>query len=274
MARKCTNCGAPLKRGRTTCEYCGVDVETGVGIYRAGVPTVEPIVPTANGAPRSGPMGGDSVSAAKIGVFVLLLCFCAPAAVVYMWLALPWPKSAKRVVSFILLAPFLAFAVYGYLSETTYAVKSSTTKFEPQPVAESDRAYEEITAQDVFNDMRQEGNRTLPDLRARWSERFEGRWVKWTAPVKQVDIYTTMASELRLSPDASEVYDIEIFFDPIHNPELEALAPGMTATVSGRLWGYYFLTDRVRLADGMLLGSEAAPPDAPETDQASTEPET
>lgn len=259
--RKCHNCGAPLDRGKTVCSYCGTDAESGVS-YRPitpgdavprSVPVAPPIVPGRS--PRvetySENTPPDAARVGRVIVFLLLLFVCGPGALVYMWLKLDWRRSVKWIVTVFLMTPVVFVATWGFFHETVYAIKSETEPFVPDAPEWSARRHEPIDHGIVFTEMRDEGGRNRDELRRVWADRYEGRWVKWTLRIEQKNIYTTMASELLLAPE-SGAYDVEVFFDPAKNAQLEALVTGNEVTVSGRLWGYYWLTDRIRLADGEL----------------------
>ena len=261
--RKCHNCGAPIAKGKTLCSYCGTDVESGV-TYRpirpGDSPGAAPPVPVAP-AIIPGRAHPDETSAEnspaqaarlwRVGVFLFLILACGPAALIYMWLKLDWQRGTKWFLTIFLLLPLFFIGAWGFFYETVYAVKSETEDFMPDAPEWSARHHEPIDHGIVFTEMRDEGGRDHDELRRRWDERFEGRWVRWTARLKQKNIYTTMASELILAPE-SGAYDIKVFFDPAKNARLEALVTGNEVTVSGRLWGYYWLTDRISLADGEL----------------------
>ncbi|MCL4234751.1 MAG: zinc-ribbon domain-containing protein [Deltaproteobacteria bacterium] len=258
--RKCHNCGAPLDRGKTLCSYCGTDVESGA-MYRPikpgdrapSVPVAPPIVPGRT--PRVETHAENSTpDAARIGrviVFFLLLFACGPAALVYMWMKLDWRKGTKGIVTAVLMIPVVFVGTWGFFHETVYAIKSVTEPYAPDAPDWGARRHEPIDHGIVFTDIRDDGGRDRDELRRLWDERYEGRWVRWALRIKQKNIYTTMASELVLSPE-SEAYEVEVFFDPAKNAALEALVVGDEVTVSGRLWGYYWLTNRMRLADGEL----------------------
>jgi hypothetical protein len=147
--------------------------------------------------------------------------------------------------------------VYGTLYETVYSVNMEAPKYSAQPPPAEQRRPEAIEVMPLYLEVRNTSDRPLAQSKQTWKEKYEGRWVSWTGTVEEVRPYDSMASELVLVPVAGQELKVQANFDPLHNPQLEKLRPGQEVRVSGRLWGYYFMTDIVRLSEGALVEPEA-----------------
>jgi hypothetical protein len=163
-------------------------------------------------------------------------------------------KIALGVVGLTCLGPL---GLFGTLYETVYAIKMEAPKYSAQPPSAEQRPAEPIESMQVFLDMRDAADRSLEQRKREWREKYEGRWVSWKGVVEEVIPYDTMASELVLRPLGEHNYKVQVNFDPLQNSRLNQLRPGQEVRVSGRLWGYYFMDDTVRLSEGALLGQEA-----------------
>jgi hypothetical protein len=148
-------------------------------------------------------------------------------------------------------------ALFGTLYETVYAVHMEAPKYSPQPPPAEQRRAEAIEAMQVFLDVRDTGGRSLAQGKQAWREKYEGRWVSWSGIVEEIRSYDSFASELILLPVEGQKLKVEVNFDPLHNARLNKLRKGQEVRVSGRLWGYYFMVDTVRLSEGALAEPEA-----------------
>ncbi len=145
----------------------------------------------------------------------------------------------------------------GTLYEVVYAIKLDSPKYSAQPPSAEQRRAESIEPMQVFLTMRDAEDRSLAQRKQEWREKYEGRWVSWTGTVEEVLPYDTMASELVLRPAGDSKLQIQVNFDPLHNARLNQLQKGQQVHVSGRLWGYYFMSDIVRLSEGALVEPRA-----------------
>ncbi|ATB32385.1 hypothetical protein MEBOL_005862 [Melittangium boletus DSM 14713] len=164
-------------------------------------------------------------------------------------------KSALGLVSLMCCAPL---GVFGTLHETRYAIRMDAPKYSARPPPVAQRPAEDIAAMQVFMDMRDAGDRSLAQRKQEWREKYEGHWVSWKGRVEEVHANEGIASQLVLRPEEGQTLKVQVNFDPLYNAQLEQLREGQGVHVSGRLWGYYFLGDTVRLSEGMLL-EPAAP---------------
>ena len=269
--RKCANCGATLEGGGFHCGYCGSDwtpPPIGPGRSYTGqspdyISTDRPLTEKKPGSPG------------KIILFLILLCACWPAAIIYMWTATDWPKKLKTVLTFLFFLPVLFIGVYGYFYETHYALRMQTAKYSDNPPAAQDRAIQDIHPEAIYKDLRDSDGKTMDERQRAWRENYQGLWVQWEGTVTAVLTYTSSASELKMESEIDAPYSIEVYFDPTRNKELEKIAVDDNAKVSGMLWGYYLLSDTIRLADGVLLGHsrKGKPPvDAQETPENNPDP--
>ena len=151
----------------------------------------------------------------------------------------------------------LPTGIFVTLSETVYAVAMDAPKFSGRPLAVGERPNEPLAAMDLFMDMRDAADRPLSQRKQEWQAKYEGRWVSWTGSVESIHIYNSLASELVLQPVQGQKFKVEVNFDPIYNDRLKALHEGQDVRVSGKLWGYSFMNDTVRLSDGALAQQDA-----------------
>jgi hypothetical protein len=147
--------------------------------------------------------------------------------------------------------------VFVALSETVYLIKLDTPKYSAQPIPIDQRSAEPFTAMQVFLELRDAEDRPLALRKQAWREKFEGRWVSWKGRVEEVLPYDTFASELVLKPEADQQFKVRVYFDPLHNARLKQLQVGQEAQVSGKLWGYEFIGNTVRLSEGALVEEKA-----------------
>jgi len=143
------------------------------------------------------------------------------------------------------------------LQETVYAIKMEAPQYSAQPIPTEQRPTEPLTPMQVFLDMRDTDDRSLGQRKQGWREKLEGRWVSWKGRVEEIRPYDAFASELVIRPEADQKFTVEVNFDPLHNARLKQLQVGQEVHVSGRLWGYYFMNDTVRLSEGALVDPPA-----------------
>ena len=174
--------------------------------------------------------------------------------------------SPGRILTFILggvgLLCCTPCGLFGALYETVYAVRMETPKYDPHAVPHEQRRAEPIEPVQVFREMADAGGHSLDHRKQEWRAKYQGRWVTWTGRVKDTLILEKGNSELRLRPVAGTEYEVQVFLGPYQNEALRSLRKDQEVRVSGMLWGYYFIGDTVRLADGVLMGrfaSEQAP---------------
>lgn len=252
--RKCQNCGALLKGGTYHCDYCGSDwtpvpkIEPGSPI--PSIPEAIPVYDLPN-SPASPPQKSGT---GRIVVFFILLMFCWPVAIIYMWTTLGWKTGAKIAVTIILCLPIIIIGTYGGLYETVFAVRSDLPKFSSEPLPVDQRKTEDISSVQIFEDMKKSEMGTLDHRRKTWKEKYEDRWILWEGQIESIHVYSDSdESRLVILPDDNAGYSIEVFFDPANNSALEKLSTGDRVRVSGRIWGYYFIDNIIRLAQGTVL---------------------
>jgi hypothetical protein len=148
--------------------------------------------------------------------------------------------------------------IIGTLHETVYAIEMEAPKYSARPPPLDQRPSEALTPMQVFLDMRDTSERSLAQRKQDWRQKYEGRWVSWKGVVEEIRPFDGFASELVLRPEEGQAFQVEVNFDPLHNVRLNQLRKGQEVHVSGKLWGYYFMGDTVRLSEGALL-SPAAP---------------
>ncbi|WP_375764754.1 hypothetical protein NR798_23845 [Archangium gephyra] len=139
------------------------------------------------------------------------------------------------------------------LYEKVYAIQLDAPKYSARPPPLAQRPTEPIAAMNVFLDMRDASDRSLSQRKQEWREKYEGRWVSWKGTVEELHPYDAFASELVLRPEPGQEFKVQVNFDPLHNVRLNQLQTGQQVHVSGRLWGYYFMGDTVRLSEGALV---------------------
>jgi hypothetical protein len=244
--RRCGNCGAVLGGGTYRCDYCGTDwTPPAKEATRAGRIAQPPVASPA-------PVRSD---AARIVIFFVLLLFCGPISLIYLWAAVPWTKKAKALITlFLFILPAIAGGIFGLFYETVYAVKSQASKFSASAPALEQRRAEPIDSKQVYVDLRDAEKRSLGLRKNTFKQKYEGHWVTWEGTVEKVSTYTSLSGELHLKP-AEGNFIMEFFFDPLSNARFSALAAGDHARVSAKLWGYYFIGDRILLSDAALVSS-------------------
>jgi hypothetical protein len=188
-----------------------------------GVPRARPTGPSASASRRS---TGRSVI--KLGLGLVSLTCCGP------------------------------LGLFGTLHETVYAIRMDAPKYSAQPPSAEQRPAEAIESMQVFLDMRDAADRSLEQRKQEWREKYEGHWVSWQGVVEEIQPYDDLASELVLRPLEGQSFKVQVNFDPLHNVRLNQLRQGQEVRVSGRLWGYYFMDDTVRLSEGALVDQEAS----------------
>lgn len=174
-------------------------------------------------------------------------------------------STLKRVLKALLASTLLLccapFSLYGALYETVFAVRMEAPKYSAHPPPPAQRRAEALEPTQVFVDMRDTDGRSLAERKQEWRSKYEGRWVSWTGRVKEVHVYGNQANELRLLPVEGSAQEVEVFLDPLLGRQLSAVQPDQRVRVSGKLWGYYFLPDTIRLSDGAILEeAPSAPP--------------
>ncbi len=153
-----------------------------------------------------------------------------------------------------------AFALFGTLYETVYAIRMETPKYSARPPPVAQRRAEPIEPLQVYQDMRDAGERSLSQRKQEWREKYEGRWVSWTGLMEEtVSVGAPYASELKLRPVGGQDFEIQVNMDPLLDERLKALRKGQEVRVSGMLWGYYFMPDIIRLSDGALVEVDVPP---------------
>lgn len=169
--------------------------------------------------------------------------------------------SGRSVLKLLGLASLVCcgpMAIFATLNETVYSIHMDAPKYSVRPPSVDQRSPEAIAAMQVFLDMRDASDRSLARRKQEWREKYEGRWVSWTGVVAEVRPYDGFASELVLRPGGEDPkLKVEVNFDPLHNARLKQLHQGQEVHVSGRLWGYYFMSDTVRLSEGALVDPDA-----------------
>lgn len=213
---RCAHCNAPLAEGTSGCDYCGVGSR---GAPRAGQP--------AESAPAKDARRFTVSRVLKLVLGTVSLTCCGP------------------------------FGIFGVFYETVYAVRMEAPKFSARPLPLEQRPAEALEPLQVFMDLRDTDDRSLSQRKQEWREKYEGRWVSWKAIVEETLLYDdTYASELRLRPAGGQDFEIQVHLDPLHNGRLKELRKGQEVRVSGRLWGYYFISDMIRLSEGALVDVE------------------
>lgn len=214
---RCAHCNAPLAEGTSGCDYCGVGSR---GAPRVGQ-TASP-APAKDARRRS-----TAGSVIKIVLGTVSLTCCGP------------------------------LGLFGVFYETVYAVRMEAPKYSARPPPLEQRPAEALEPLQVFLDMRDTEDRSLSQRKQEWREKYEGRWVSWKAIVEETHLYdSTYASELRLKPVGGQDFEIQVNLDPLHNARLKELRKGQEVRVSGRLWGYYFIPDMIRLSEGALVDAD------------------
>ncbi len=268
--RKCPACGATLKPGTWLCEYCNTDW-TPPGEPAAGKEVAEkdiedlfaeeqaaavpPTPPLGSAVPSVGMPPKTPSTAWHTPAFIILTLFCGPLSLVFLWAVTKWSRKAKVIWTVVILSPVLVFGIYGFFSETKYAVRDESPKIAAKPIPLAQRRTENIDPAQIYRDLRGESGRSLEERKKTWVKQYRGRWVEWSGEATSVNIYTTQESEIRIKP-ASEAFSAEAFFDPLHNDQLKDIAIGDQVRINGRLWGYYFLPNTIRLADGVVVKVE------------------
>jgi hypothetical protein len=126
-------------------------------------------------------------------------------------------------------------------------------KYTSPAVALDERKAEDFDAGTVYQDLRSTDGRSLSDRKQIWLEKYEGRWVLWEGEVTYYYLSEESASKVTVQTKSGDPYSIEVYFDPLENGSIEPIENGDRVTVSGKLWGYYFLDDTIRLADGLVV---------------------
>lgn len=264
--RKCPSCGATLTKADYFCDYCGTDWTPPPAIEPGkSVPSMTPMPTPGTALDQPGGRPKPKSSAAKVLVFFVLAFFCGPIALIYMWAALPWSKKVKSVITVIIASPLLFILIYGLCYETIYAVRLDSPKFNVEPLRVDQRPVETVNPVDVYRDLRDAPDSSIDLRKSTWLEHYQGKWVEWEGEVNSVVTYSSSASELLVILPGETPVAVEIYFDPMKNAQLDALSPGSRVRFSGMLWGYYFLADIVRVADGALLNVQEKEPEPAET---------
>ncbi|HPM77923.1 MAG TPA: TFIIB-type zinc finger domain-containing protein, partial [bacterium] len=249
--RKCPNCGATLQGGTYYCDYCGTDWTPVQPITPGGGPTMTaPLLRPGEARPGS--------SAGRTLLFLFLLLFCPPAAIIYLWLGLSWSRKTKIALTVILLLPIMLFLVFGLLNETMYSVHLDTPKFSADRQAVSRKPTLHVAPVDIYQALRKTPALSTEARKQRFFAEYAGKWVTWRAKVHEIYIYDSIASNLKLKPEDTKLYDVTAYFDPLYNDQLKTLAVGDYVTVSGMIWGYYFMSDTTRLADAKIVHIDKA----------------
>lgn len=249
--RKCPNCGASLQGGTYYCAYCGTDWTPVEPITPdAGSTIASPLL--AHGEPRAGSAIGRTI------LFIVLLLFCPPAAIIYLWLGLRWPRSAKITVTIILLLPIVLFLVFGLLNEAIYNEHLDTPKYTENQPPRGVRPTLDAEPVEIYKTLRKATGLSISERKKRFLSEYAGKWITWRGKIDEIYIYDSIASNLKLQPEETKTYDIKSYFDPLRNDQLEALQEGDIVTVNGMIWGYYFMSNTIRLADSSILRVEKA----------------
>lgn len=246
--RKCHNCGATLKAGTNYCEYCGTDWTPPIE-EMLSTPALDESLPTQ-------PPAGQKPKTSHIVIFLILLFFCGPIALVYLWVAVPWNKKGKILVTVFFLVPVAFFGVFGLISEMVYTVRMDAPKVSSHPPALEQRPVEDIDIEEVFLDLRGGDGLLLSERKQKWKAEYEGRWVQWSGRVIAVNVYKHTTSMLDLKPTLESPVTLRVFFDPLNNDRLTKISIDDQAEASGRLWSYNFLSDTISLADGIIVSHE------------------
>lgn len=252
--RKCKNCGAQLKSGTYFCEYCESDW-TPVPKIEPGkpIPTIPEAIPVYELPNTPSPLSRKS-NAGRVVFFVVALFFCWPVAIVYMWTTLPWKTWTKIIVTILLVLPAIIVGVYGGIYESIYAIRSDLPKYSSEPLPIEERKDEKISASQVFKDLKKDDSRPLDVRKKAWAEKYVDMWVVWEGQIESIHILSDSGgSWIDMLIDKDAEYSIEIFFNPSQNGSLEKIKKGDYVRISGRLWGYYFIDNIIRLAEGMVL---------------------
>ena len=249
--RKCPNCGATLQGGTYYCEYCGTDWTPVQPITPGGGPAIAPpLLRPGETRPVS--------SAGRTIIFFVLLFFCPPTAIIYLWLGLPWSRKTKTTLTFILLLPVMLFLVFGLLNETYYSTHLDSPKFTDTQQLVKHEPTLDVAPVDIYKVLRKTPELSVDERKKRFFDDYAGKWVTWRAKVHEIYIYESIASNLKLKPEDTKLYDVTAYFDPLYNDKLETLAVGDYVTVTGMIWGYYFLSNTTRLADAKIAHIDKA----------------
>lgn len=249
--RKCPNCGATLQGGTYYCNYCGTDWTPVEPITPGGGPSMAPPL-LRSGETRPVSTAGQTI------IFLVLLLVCGPVAIIYLWLGLSWSRKTKITLTIILLLPVMLFLVFGLLNETYYSVHLDTPKFTESRQAAMGRPMMKIAPVDLYKALRKTPELATTDRKKRFFDDYAGKWVTWRAKVHEIYIYDSIASNLKLKPEDTKLYDVTAYFDPLYNDQLETLVEGDYITVSGMIWGYYFMSNTTRLADSRIMHIDKA----------------
>lgn len=196
----------------------------------------------------------------KIFIAIILFLFCAPISVLYVWLGTSWSKKTKGLITFfVLVLPAIFIGIFGLLYETVYSVRMDTPKYTSNPLEYSKRPTQSITPEQVFIDMRDTPDRSLALRKAEWVEKYQGRWIQWEGEVTSIQAFENTTNQMTLKPDMSQSLEVQGYFDPLNYSELNLIEVGDIVKISGVLWGYYFLGDMIRLADGHLVNHISQP---------------
>jgi len=252
--RKCPGCGATLKGGTLYCEYCGTDWSP---------PKPDPSLPQQAALPRVQPV--KPRGAGKTVIFVILLLFCPPGALVFMWAAMPWRRVAKIAWTAALVGFYMTVVIWGVYHDAVYLVHADTPKFSAEPLPTQNRPAEQIEAADIYRQMRNLEGQELEKRKQLWIKTYQGRWVQWEGEVEQRYTYTSSPSKLIIRPEKKTPYRIEAFFDPIYNKKLDQIDRKDRVTISGMLWGYDISGDDVMLADSAIMAVSKHKPVEEET---------
>ncbi|MCB1153019.1 MAG: hypothetical protein H6684_13290 [Deltaproteobacteria bacterium] len=124
MSRKdqdCRNCGAPREAGAGVCPYCGTVYPDQIPNVGGSVPYAKPITP-GRAAPDWQDVARkvatdqdvrrpDAVQWRQIAIFFLLIFFCQPVALLYMWSHRMWSITTRVTVTILVLGWWTYFII-------------------------------------------------------------------------------------------------------------------------------------------------------------------
>ena len=254
--RKCTNCGATLKGGSYVCEFCGTDWTPPKENSPKAIPYGRFVRKTRSGDQK------ETLSFADILIVIFLFLFCPPALLVYIWVKKVFSLRVRLGVTLFFVATTVAIGVYGYLYETKYTIHAGFDEFAPTAIPLTDRDHTDLTPETVYMNVRNKGGRSLEESKKAFIQQYAGRWIRWTGTVENTYAYSTSAGQVNLNDDKGR--KIEFYFDPAHEKAVRELHRGDKVMISGRVWGYEFISDIIDVADSVVVKViEKAPPPTP-----------
>ncbi len=255
--RKCGNCGATLKAGTHFCEFCGTDwappaKKTSYGpgsnyddLYKKNLKEGKRLFqPTPTLKP---------VEFHKVVIATFLFLFCAPVAIIYIWSGTSWNKKIKLWITALFLTPVVLIGIFGFFYETIYAVRMDAPKYSTNSLKYSARPTQNISPEEIYKEMRASTEKSISLRKSQWMEKFQGRWVEWEGEVLSIQADNSQTNQVTIKTQLDQPFEIQIYFDPLSYPRLNQVLAGDTVIISGQLWGYYFLSDMIRISEGHLV---------------------